>query len=134
MYVCNMMTQPGETDNFTVNDHVHTLEKYLGKNSIDAVIATNTIIDDISEELQMQIVKKDVRLARYLNLPSYNVQKYLISRKLEYVKYLRKVDEKIIIDIVKRDYHLLMHIGTISPDLQLKIIKICPFCFPLIKK
>lgn len=46
IYICNAMTQPGETDNFTVNDHVHTLEKYLGKNSIDAVIATNTIIDD----------------------------------------------------------------------------------------
>ena len=46
MYICNAMTQPGETDNFTVNDHIKTLEKYLGKNSIDSVIATNTIIDD----------------------------------------------------------------------------------------
>ena len=42
MYICNAMTQPGETDNFTVNDHVQTLEKYLGKDTIDAVIATNT--------------------------------------------------------------------------------------------
>ena len=46
MYICNAMTQPGETDNFTVNDHVQTLEKYLGKNTIDAVIATNTVIND----------------------------------------------------------------------------------------
>lgn len=46
MYICNAMTQPGETDNFTVNDHVETLEKYLGKNSIDSVIATNSIIND----------------------------------------------------------------------------------------
>ena len=46
MYICNAMTQPGETDNFTVNDHVQTLEKYLGEDSIDAVIATNTIIND----------------------------------------------------------------------------------------
>ena len=46
MYICNAMTQPGETDNFTVNDHVQTLEKYLGKNTIDAVIATNTIVND----------------------------------------------------------------------------------------
>ena len=48
MYICNAMTQPGETDNFTVNDHVQTLEKYLGKDTIDAVIATNT---EVSKEL-----------------------------------------------------------------------------------
>lgn len=46
MYICNAMTQPGETDNFTVNDHVQMLEKYLGKNTIDAVIATNTEVND----------------------------------------------------------------------------------------
>lgn len=46
MYICNAMTQPGETDNFTVNDHVQTLEKYLGKDTIDAVIATNTEVSD----------------------------------------------------------------------------------------
>lgn len=44
MYICNAMTQPGETDNFTVNDHVQTLEKYLGKDTIDAVVATNTMV------------------------------------------------------------------------------------------
>ena len=48
MYICNAMTQPGETDNFTVNDHVQTLEKYLGKDTIDVVIATNT---EVSNEL-----------------------------------------------------------------------------------
>lgn len=45
MYICNAMTQPGETDNFTVNDHVNMLKHYLGSNSIDVVIATNTIVD-----------------------------------------------------------------------------------------
>lgn len=45
MYICNAMSQPGETDNFTVNDHVNMLKHYLGSNSIDVVIATNTIVD-----------------------------------------------------------------------------------------
>ena len=39
MYVCNMMTQPGETDNFTVTDHVKKLNEYLGKRNIDLVLA-----------------------------------------------------------------------------------------------
>ncbi len=41
MYVCNMMTQPGETDNFTVTDHVAMLNQYLGKRKVDVVIANN---------------------------------------------------------------------------------------------
>lgn len=45
MYVCNAMTQPGETDGFGVSDHIRTLEKYIGKDTIDVVIASNTVID-----------------------------------------------------------------------------------------
>ena len=41
MYVCNMMTQPGETDGFTVADHIKLLNKYLGKHKIDVVVANN---------------------------------------------------------------------------------------------
>lgn len=39
MYICNLMTQPGETDNFNVSHHVKLLNKYLGKKKIDIVIA-----------------------------------------------------------------------------------------------
>ena len=42
MYICNAMTQPGETDGFGVSDHIKVLEQYLGENAIDVVIASNT--------------------------------------------------------------------------------------------
>ncbi len=38
LYVCNMFTQPGETDNFTVSRHVKVLNDHLGKRKIDTVI------------------------------------------------------------------------------------------------
>lgn len=44
MYICNAMTQPGETDGFGVSDHVNVLEQYLGKDTIDVVIASDTVI------------------------------------------------------------------------------------------
>ena len=44
MYICNVMTQPGETDGFGVSDHVNALEHYLGNDEIDVVIASNTRI------------------------------------------------------------------------------------------
>ena len=46
LYICNAMTQPGETDGFGVSDHVNVLEQYLGKDAIDVVVASNTIISD----------------------------------------------------------------------------------------
>ncbi len=51
MYICNLFTQPGETDNFAVSDHVKLLESYLGKNSIDIVLANN-------EKMKNSLVKK----------------------------------------------------------------------------
>ena len=41
MYVANMMTQPGETDGYTVSNHITVLNSYLGKRKINAVIANN---------------------------------------------------------------------------------------------
>ena len=50
IYISNVMTQPGETDNFAVSDHIKTLMKYSGKNSIEYVIANNgTIPNEIKE-------------------------------------------------------------------------------------
>lgn len=63
MYICNAMTQPGETDNFTVNDHVQMLEKYLGKDTIDAVIATNTeVSDELLDKYATEEQKDPVRI------------------------------------------------------------------------
>ena len=44
MYICNLFTQPGETDDFTVKNHIEFIEKYLGKGNVDAVIANNSIM------------------------------------------------------------------------------------------
>ena len=44
LYVCNAVTQPGETDGFSVSDHLNVLNNYLGNKKIDAVLASNTIL------------------------------------------------------------------------------------------
>ncbi len=41
VYVCNVATQPGETDNFTVADHVMALERYIGRGIIQSIVANN---------------------------------------------------------------------------------------------
>ena len=49
MYVCNVMTEHGETDSFKVSDCVKQLNKYVGKDFIDVVIANTK---EIPEEIQ----------------------------------------------------------------------------------
>jgi len=46
MYICNAVTQPGETDNFKVGDHVELINTYLEYRKIDVVIASNSNIDE----------------------------------------------------------------------------------------
>ena len=43
--MCNLFTQPGETDKFKVSDHINTVNSYLGKRKINTVIANNGEID-----------------------------------------------------------------------------------------
>ena len=73
IYVSNMVTQPGETDNFTVSDHVNLLNSYLGKKKIDVVIANNKKIDeDILNKYQTSEQKEQVVLDRE-NLTNVNL-------------------------------------------------------------
>jgi uncharacterized cofD-like protein len=41
VYSCNLFTQPGETDDFTVSKHIETLNSYLGKRKVEYVIANS---------------------------------------------------------------------------------------------
>jgi len=41
MYICNIMTQPGETDKYKVSDHINKLNEYLGERKIDIVVAND---------------------------------------------------------------------------------------------
>ncbi len=45
VYICNVMTQPGETDNYTVNDHVQALVTHVGAEIMDTIIINNQEID-----------------------------------------------------------------------------------------
>lgn len=59
LYVCNMMTQPGETDGYTVSDHVKTLNKYLGNKKISVVIANNGYISKSLANRYYTLEQKD---------------------------------------------------------------------------
>jgi uncharacterized cofD-like protein len=51
-YVCNVATQPGETDGYTCGDHVRNLEKHLGVRLFDMVISNNRCEGDLPADIQ----------------------------------------------------------------------------------
>lgn len=73
IYISNVMTQPGETDDFAVSDHIKTLMKYSGKNSVQYVIANNGTIPTDIEERYLSQGSKLVKLD-YENIEDLNVK------------------------------------------------------------
>lgn len=59
VYVCNLFTQPGETDKFTVSDHVETINRYLGKRKINTIIANNGELDKTLAKKYLTKEQKD---------------------------------------------------------------------------
>lgn len=83
VYICNVMTEPGETDNFTVSKHVLVLEDYLGKNTIDIIIANDD--KNINQEVLNKYKAKDSELVTIDYDEIIKLNKELITDKFIYV-------------------------------------------------
>ena len=59
LYISNLMTQPGETDSYTVSDHVCLLNQYLGKKKVQIVVANNGDVKKESIEKYAVLEQKD---------------------------------------------------------------------------
>lgn len=59
IYVCNVMTQPGETDDYDAAAHVRKITDYLGKNVLDyAVVNTSKAPEKLYQRYQAQGAKR----------------------------------------------------------------------------
>lgn len=99
MYVCNMVTQPGETDNMKTSDHIKIINNYLGKHKIDVVIANN---GKISNEIAIKyatLEQKDPVILDQANIDSMNIE--LIKNNYVTIKddIIRHNVEKLALDI-----------------------------------
>ncbi len=74
MYLSNLVTQPGETDGFTVGDHVKLLNKYLEKRKVDVVIANKKKISESMAKKYETEEQKDPVLIDYDEIESLKVE------------------------------------------------------------
>lgn len=92
VYCCNLFTQPGETDDFKVSDHIKTLNSYLGNRKINYVIANNKkinndLIQKYATEEQKDLVILDKEETEKLNTE-------VISDDLAYIKTHKEKEKK----------------------------------------
>lgn len=79
IYVCNVMTQPGETDDFKVSDHIKLLNSYLGKRKIDTIITNSEEISAETQKIYETTEQKDLVIIDDENIEIENISKPLIK-------------------------------------------------------
>ncbi len=104
MYICNIMSEHGETDGFNVSDCIKQINKYAGKDFIEVVLANNkrvpsNILELYKEEQSEQIMidkdninKMGVKLitADLLRINNNQVRHDYIKTALEVFTYMTR--------------------------------------------
>ena len=87
MYVCNVMTQPGETDGFTASDHINLLNSYLGKRKIDTVITNSKKISKKTQKIYETLEQKDLVEIDSKNINIEHINKPLIKVENDVIRH-----------------------------------------------
>lgn len=79
IYVCNLFTQPGETDDFKVSDHIKLIDSYLGKKKLDVVITNSEKVDKKLLKRYETTEQKSLVEVDNKNIKIENVSKPLVT-------------------------------------------------------
>ena len=104
MYICNIMSEHGETDDYNVSDCAKQINKYVGKNFIDVVLANKKKVPDEILELykfekakQIMLDKDEVKkmgveliAADLLTISNNQARHDYVKTALEVFTYLTK--------------------------------------------
>lgn len=113
VFIVNLLTQPGETDNFTASDHLKEFLKFSQLNRVDAVIVNNQKILEkglikIMAQENKQLVYPDIEKIKELNIRVYSG---FLIKKDTYLKHSPLKLKKIILKII-RDYGIIKNNGS----------------------
>ena len=108
MYICNIMSEHGETDDFKVSDCVKQINKYVGKNFIDIVLANKKRVPDeildlykVEKASQIMLDKDEIKKmgielisADLLSITNNQARHDNVKTALEVFTYLTKEKQK----------------------------------------
>ncbi|MDO3677297.1 gluconeogenesis factor YvcK family protein [Paenibacillus ehimensis] len=93
IFICNVMTQPGETDDYKVSDHLKAVRDHVGSELFDYVIVNN---GDIPEQVQSKYAEQGAKIVP-LDLDEVTRQGYKViaDQLVLFRTYLRHDAEKL---------------------------------------
>ncbi|GLI09336.1 gluconeogenesis factor [Paenibacillus tyrfis] len=93
IFICNVMTQPGETDDYKVSDHLKAVRDHVGSDLFDYVIVNN---GDIPEQVQSKYAEQGAKIVP-LDLDEVTKQGYKViaDQLVLFRTYLRHDAEKL---------------------------------------
>ncbi len=93
IFICNVMTQPGETDDYKVSDHLKAVRDHVGSELFDYVIVNN---GDIPEQVQSKYAEQGAKIVS-LDLDEVTKQGYKViaDQLVLFRTYLRHDAEKL---------------------------------------
>jgi len=93
IFICNVMTQPGETDDFSVSDHLQAIHDHVGHHLFDYVIVNN---GDIPPQVESKYAEKGSK-AVHLDLEEVKRRGYQVvaDRLVLFRTYLRHDAERL---------------------------------------
>jgi uncharacterized cofD-like protein len=104
IYISNVMTQPGETDGYTVLDHVNAILKHSRKGIIDYVIANieevpNSVLERYKEDgaKPVLLTQEDEKALKKMDIKV--IKDNLIDVKKDYIRHENLKVSKIIFDL-----------------------------------
>lgn len=104
IYISNIMTQPGETDDFSVSDHLSELKKYGGREIVNCVIANS---GKIPEELAKKYMGENSKMVeidrkKIKDLGVDTVKADLVSIKNGYIKHNSDKLAEVLVDTIMK--------------------------------
>lgn len=93
MFICNVMTQPGETDNYSVSDHLQAIHDHVGHHLFDYVIVNN---GEIPSQVELKYAEQGAK-AVLLDLDEVTRRGYQViaDRLVLFRTYLRHDAERL---------------------------------------
>jgi uncharacterized cofD-like protein len=126
VYICNVMTQPGETDGFTVEDHLRVLLEYSPGLHLDLMLVNSTSVSPVMREKYLSDGAVQVRFEQFAGeqqstievdgsrprrvrcicedlLEEREVVRHDPHKLADLLLGLRRIDEQVSISLIGRD-------------------------------
>ncbi|WP_461182565.1 gluconeogenesis factor YvcK family protein [Virgibacillus kimchii] len=104
VYVCNVMTQAGETTGYTASDHVKAITDHIGDNTVDAIVVHNEpikkAIQDVYAEENAEPVEYDTD--RLLNMGIQIIEGDIIDHSQSVMRHDTNKISKLLYSIINK--------------------------------